>query len=154
MSLMSYTFTAEALGGELTLIITMPEKNDMEHLPFATAVLVPDTTMESNHFMRKEPLERYGCGQPSMATVSLPGRVALYPPSVLLDFLVDGLPSVLQQFPLRLCALYAEGDSAARLLGMEEALKRRYPSLKLNTMHESFGSFMDGLKKALLFAAS
>jgi hypothetical protein len=141
---MNCTYASAALGEEITFIITMPEKSNNEILPFPAAVLFPDTAMESNYFMRKEPLERYGSGQIPIATVSLPGRIAIQPPSVLLSFLMDELPSILGQFPLRICALYAQGCSVTRLTEIKDALKNCYRSM--NAPNEPLHQFLEDLR--------
>jgi hypothetical protein len=142
---MSCTYSSSALDEEITLIITMPEKSSQEILPFPTVVLVPDTAMESNHFMRKEPLERYGVRRVPIATASLPGRVAMHPPSALIPFLTDELPAFLGQFPLKISALYAQGRSATCLSAIKDALQVCYTDLKMNTLNESLHDFLNVL---------
>jgi hypothetical protein len=149
MSIMSCTYASAALDGEITLIITMPEKSSHELLPFSAIVLVPDTAMESNFFMRKKPLERYGGGRIPIATVSLPGRVAMHSPSALLTFLADELPAFLGHFPLKIIALYAEGRSAIRLLEIKDTIKDCYTNLRMNTLNEPLKDYLDDLKENL-----
>lgn len=149
MSLMICTYASAVLDEEITLIITMPEKESHETLPFSTVVLVPDVAKESNHFIRKEPLERYGGGQIPIVTVSLPGRVAMRPASALIPFLAYELPAFVGQFPLKVFALYAEGRSALRLMEIKDSLNECYKNLKMNTQNESLKDYVNVLRENL-----
>ncbi len=149
MSLMSYTFNSDTLNEEITLTITMPEYNGQEKLPFMAVILVPDAKMESNFFLRKEPLERYCCGPIPLATVSLPGHVTTCPPPVLEAFFTDELPSCLGQFPLKICAFFAHSSSFLRVKEIGETVKRYYQQLNMNTEDESLKDFLDVLQAQL-----
>jgi len=130
MSVLRYTFTSAVLQREMMIILTMPEATEGEKLPFTAAVLLPDTGKESDFLLRRESLERY-CGT-RIATVSLPGQIALQQASTLARFLTEELPGVLNQFPITPCALFAEGRSASNLSHIENALRYTYPTLQWN----------------------
>jgi len=84
-----------------------------------------------------------------MATVSLPGRVVMHPLSVLQVFIVEELPVILGQFPIKIIALYAQGHSAIRLMEIEQSIKTCYVNVKLNLLNETLYSFMADLQERL-----
>lgn len=127
MSVMRYTFASTLLHSETSLVITMPEAAEGETLPFPTAVLLSDVGREADCFLRREPLERFGCTL--AATVSLSGQLLPWQPTAFVRFLTEELPMVLSQFPLQIRALYSEGQSAAILQPYERTLERTYPTL-------------------------
>ena len=136
MSVLRYTFTSSQLQQEVTVILTVPEASVHEKRPFTTAVLLPDTGKQSDFLLRTEALERY-CGG-DLATVSLAGQTALFATPFLIDFLTLELPSVLAQFPLHLCALFANGVSATLLAQLADKLSTVYPTTQWGGCLESF----------------
>ena len=136
MSVLRYTFTSSVLQQEVTAILTVPEASVHEKRPFATAVLLPDTGKQSDYLLRTEALER-SCGS-DLATVSLAGQIALLASPPLIDFLTLELPNVLAQFPLHLCALYANGASAALLAKLTDKLCTVYPTTQWGGCLETF----------------
>ena len=124
MSMMRYTYLSPVLGQELTLTLTTPEYRQNEHRPFAAALLVPDTARESDYPLRRAALERL-CGD-RFATAALPGRIALLPSALVLRFLMDELPPVLDQFAISPAALWAGGTAAPALRCIADALRPVY----------------------------
>jgi len=136
MSVLRYTFTSVALCRELTIILTLPEVAEDEKLPFKTVVLMPDTKKESDFLLRRESLERY-CGS-LLATVSLPGYIAIDHSPSLPYFLTQELPRVLAQFPIQPCAFFAEGSTVPSLSGIQNLLRKTYPTLQWDGSVEAF----------------
>lgn len=135
MSVLRYTFISVALRRELTIILTLPEVTDGEKLPFTAIILLPDIGKESDFLLRRESLERY-CGA-LIATVSLPGQIAIDQSPSLARFLTEELPAVLTQFPILPRALFAEGRSASNLSCIESALRKAYPTLQWDGLVEA-----------------
>ena len=128
MSMMTYTFASSTLQEEITVIITLPERVEDEQTPFATAVLLPDINKTSSALLRREPLERL-CGA-HVATLTLPGHIALKPKEVLVSFLASELPAIMRQFPMVPQALYAEQRSIDYLQTVQTLLQNVYPTIQ------------------------